>query len=252
MAEPMTSHDVVAFYLLSREVAKHVKVVQSGQGADEVLGGYDWYPPLLDVEGLGDEEYAAAFFDRSHADLLGLLSPELRLDHDPSRAFVTEHFRRDGADRALARALRLDTEVMLVDDPVKRVDNMTMAWGLECRTPFLDHEFVELAARVPAELKLAQDGKGVLKDAARGVIPDAVIDREKGYFPVPALKQLRGPYVELVREALHDPSARERGIFDPQVVDRLLAAPNHHMTNLGGNVLWQVGVLELWLQARGV
>ena len=252
MAEPMTSHDVVAFYLLSREVSQHVKVVQSGQGADEVLGGYDWYPPLLEVEGLGDEEYAAAFFDRSHADLLGLLSEDYRLDDDPSRAFVTSHFKRDGADRALARALRLDTEVMLVDDPVKRVDNMTMAWGLECRTPFLDHEFVELAARVPAELKLAQEGKGVLKDAARGVIPDAIIDREKGYFPVPALKALQGPYVELVRDALHDPAARERGIFDPEVVDRLLASPNDQMTNLGGNVLWQIGVLELWLQARGV
>jgi asparagine synthase (glutamine-hydrolysing) len=252
MAEPMTSHDVVAFYLLSREVSKHVKVVQSGQGADEVLGGYAWYPPLLDVGGLGDEEYVAAFFDRSHEDLLGLLNPEYRLDHDPSRAFVRTHFARGGADRALARALRLDTEVMLVDDPVKRVDNMTMAWGLECRTPFLDHEFVELAARVPAERKLAQDGKGALKDAARGVIPDAVIDREKGYFPVPALKALRGPYVELVREALLSDRARERAIFDSRVVERLLADPNGSMTNLGGNVLWQLGVLELWLQRHGV
>ena len=56
---------------------------------------------------------------------------------------------------------------MLVDDPVKRVDNMTMAWGLEARTPFLDHELVELAAACPPELKLASGGKGVLKEAAR-------------------------------------------------------------------------------------
>jgi asparagine synthase (glutamine-hydrolysing) len=252
MAEPMTSHDVVAFYLLSREVSKQIKVVQSGQGADEVLGGYDWYPPLLNADGLGDEVYARSFFDRTHHDLLALLAPEYRLDQDPSRAFVHEHFSRPGADRALARALRLDTEVMLVDDPVKRVDNKTMAWGLECRTPFLDHEFVELAARVPAELKLAQDGKGVLKDASRRVIPDAVIDREKGYFPVPALKALQGPYVEMLREALTAPAARERGIFDAKVVERLLDDPNGSSTNLGGNVLWQVGVLELWLQAQGV
>ena len=67
------------------------------------------------------------------------------------------------------RVLRLDTEVMLVDDPVKRVDNMTMAWGLEARTPFLDHELVELAGACPAELKLASGGKGVLKDAARSL-----------------------------------------------------------------------------------
>ena len=60
---------------------------------------------------------------------------------------------------------------MLVDDPVKRVDNMTMAWGLEARVPFLDHELVELAAACPPELKLAQGGKGVLRSAARGVCP---------------------------------------------------------------------------------
>ena len=77
---------------------------------------------------------------------------------------------------------------MLVDDPVKRVDNMTMAWGLEARVPFLDHELVEFAAACPPELKLAQGGKGVLKDAARGIVPDEVIDRTKGYFPVPAIR----------------------------------------------------------------
>ena len=252
MSEPMTSHDVVAFYLLAREVRRHVKVVQSGQGADEVLAGYDWYPPLLDAPGLGDEAYAQAFFDRTHEELVALLGEPYRLEEDPSRAFVREHFARPGSDRPLSRALRLDTEIMLVDDPVKRVDNMTMAWGLECRTPFLDHEFVELAARVPGELKLAQDGKGVLKDAARRVLPAEIIDRPKGYFPVPALKSLQSAYVELVRGALLSDAARERGLFDPPTIERLLARPNAERTNLGGNVLWQLGVLELWLQAHGV
>ena len=95
---------------------------------------------------------------------------------------------------------------MLVDDPVKRVDNMTMAHGLEARTPFLDHDLVELAAACPPELKLAHGGKGVLKDAARGVVPDAVIDRPKGYFPVPALSHLEGP----VRRARARGAARAR------------------------------------------
>ena len=76
-----------------------------------------------------------------------------------------------GAETGIDRALRLDTTVMLVDDPVKRVDNMTMAWGLEGRVPFLDHELVELAATCPPELKIAHEGKGVLKQAARQVIP---------------------------------------------------------------------------------
>ena len=105
---------------------------------------------------------------------------------------------------------------MLVDDPVKRVDNMTMAWGLEARVPFLDHELVELAATCPPELKPAHGGKGVLKEAARQVIPAEVIDRPKGYFPVPALTHLEGPYLDRVRDALYAPAAKERGLFRPR------------------------------------
>ncbi len=84
---------------------------------------------------------------------------------------MLDHFSAPGAATATDRALRLDTTIMLVDDPVKRVDNMTMAWGLEGRVPFLDHELVELAATCPPHLKTAYDGKGVLKEAARRVIP---------------------------------------------------------------------------------
>ena len=251
MSEPMISHDVVAFYLLSEEVARHIKVVQSGQGADEVFAGYDWYPPLAHANGDGLDTYEAEFFDRPHAEMAEMLNPEYRVEKDASRAFVAEHFGRPGADTPLDRALRLDTEVMLVDDPVKRVDNMTMAWGLEGRVPFLDHELVELAAACPPELKLAQGGKGVLKEAARRVIPNEVIDREKGYFPVPALEYLEGPYLDLVKSALYAPAAKERGIFREEYVERLLGEPNDHLTRLNGNKLWQIALLELWLQAQG-
>src|SRR3546814_19529033 len=116
---------------------------------------------------------------------------------------------------------------MLVDDPVKRVDNMTMAWGLEARVPFLDHELVELAARMPAELKLADGGQGVLKAAARGVVPDAVIDRPKGYFPVPALQYPSAPYLALVQDVMAligRPVCRDRvcqSVAIAAVVDRL-------------------------------
>src|SRR5918997_1815134 len=191
MSEPMVSHDVVAFYLLSEEGARHIKVVQSGQGADEIFAGYDWYPPLAHTNGDGLDTYEAEFFDRPHSEMVEMLNPQYRLEKDVSRAFVAEHFGKPGAQTPLDQALRLDMEVMLVDDPVKRVGNMTMAFGLEGRVPFLDHELVELAAACPPELKLAQGGKGVLKEASRLVIPSEVIDREKGYFPVPALKHLR-------------------------------------------------------------
>ena len=170
MSEPMVSYDNIGFFLLSREVSKHIKVVQSGQGADEVFGGYHWYPPM--AEGADPlATYRKAFFDRTHAALNSHVGPAFRLDADPSEAFVAAHFAQAGAGDPVDKALRLDTNVMLVDDPVKRVDNHSMAWGLEARVPFLDHELVELAGRMPSALKLAQGGKGVLKDVGRKVIP---------------------------------------------------------------------------------
>ena len=256
MSEPMVSHDCVAFYLLSQEVAKHVKVVQSGQGADEVFAGYHWYPPLAEPGAAGLDgavaAYRAAFFDRDDAGVRALLNPAFHHDGDPSGELLAEHFARPGAATGVDRGLRLDTTVMLIDDPVKRVDNMTMAWGLEGRVPFLDHELVELAATCPPELKIAHGGKGVLKEAARQVIPHDVIDRPKGYFPVPALTHLQGPYLDLVREALYAPAAKERGLFSASAVEHLLADPNGRLTPLRGNELWQIALLELWLQKHDI
>jgi len=250
MSEPMVSYDNVAFYLLSREVARHVKVVQSGQGADEVFGGYHWYPKLV---GSGDaaKDYARAFMDRDFDAYSAQVSAEyVGLDH--ARELVEEQMARSQASDPVDRALHLDTTVMLVDDPVKRVDNMTMAAGLEARVPFLDHELVELAARIPPHHKLRDGGKGILKDVARKVVPAAVIDRPKGYFPVPALKYLEGPFLELARDALGARAAKERGIFRRDYLERLFADPKAHITPLQGSELWQAALLEMWLQTQGV
>ena len=253
MSEPMVSHDCVAFYLLSSEVSKSVKVVQSGQGADEILGGYDWYPPLQGVDrAQTTEAYAKVFFDRGDRDIVAMLNPDYALDYDPSWEFARTHQGAPGADSSVDAALRLDTTVMLVDDPVKRVDNMTMAFGLEARVPFLDHEFVELAATCPPDLKLASGGKGVLKDASRSLLPAAIIDRTKGYFPVPGIRHLGGGVLDLVRDALKSASARDRALYRPEVVEALLAAPNETRTTLGSNALWQVAMLEMWLQTMEV
>ncbi|SDB47050.1 asparagine synthase (glutamine-hydrolysing) [Desulfonatronum thiosulfatophilum] len=250
MSEPMVSHDNIGFYLLSREVAKHVKVVQSGQGADEVFAGYHWYPPMLESRD-AVTDYARLFCDRDHADYARLVEEQWCRD-DHSLEYLRTQFAQPGADRAIDKALRMDALVMLVDDPVKRVDNMTMAWGLEARVPFLDHELVELAARVPAELKIREGGKYILKEAARSIIPHEVIDRPKGYFPVPALKYLQGPFLDFVVEVLQRPEARSRGIVREDYLADLLRAPEEHITPLGGSKLWQVAVLELWLQEHGI
>jgi asparagine synthase (glutamine-hydrolysing) len=253
MSEPMVSHDCVAFYLLSEEVSRSIKVVQSGQGADEVLGGYDWYPPLVGVpRDRAVEAYAEVFFDRRWHEMSSVLNRDWQIEHDAPTAFISNRFGRPGAGTTVDAALRNDTTIMLVDDPVKRVDNMTMAWGLEARVPFLDHELVELAGRIPPGLKLADGGKGVLKRASRGVVPDEVIDRTKGYFPVPAIRQLEGPYLQRVRDALLDPAARRRAIFPTGTVEKLLAAPNDTRTTLGSNALWQLALLEMWLQAHAI
>ncbi|MFZ0255503.1 MAG: N-acetylglutaminylglutamine amidotransferase [Gammaproteobacteria bacterium] len=250
MSEPMVSHDVIGFYLLSKEVSQHVRVVQSGQGADEVFAGYHWYPPLMNSTH-PQSDYAEVFFDRDHEELTQAVEPEY-IGEDFSSAFVAHHFAAPGASRPIDKALRLDTTVMLVDDPVKRVDNMTMAWGLEARVPFLDHDLVELAARIPAKHKVPNGGKYVLKEAARRVIPSAVIDRPKGYFPVPALKYIEGDYLNFVGDILSADQARTRGLFRADYVDALLAAPKAHITALRGSKLWQIALLEYWLQQHNI
>jgi asparagine synthase (glutamine-hydrolysing) len=249
MSEPMMSHDAIGFYLLSQEVSKHVKVAQSGQGADEIFGGYHWYPKLMRSNDV-TEDYAQVYFDRDHAEMAEALSPEL-MNGDYTREFVDEFLGRC-TGRPIDKVLQLDAQIMMVDDPVKRVDNMAMAWGLETRVPFLDHELVELTARIPAELKVKGGGKYILKEAARTLVPAEVIDRPKGYFPVPALKYIRGPFLEFVRDILNAPRARQRGLFNRSYVERLLADPEGELTPKGHSKLWQVALLECWLQTQGI
>jgi asparagine synthase (glutamine-hydrolysing) len=250
MSEPMMSHDAVGFFLLAKEVTQHVKVVQSGQGADEVFAGYHWYPKLLRSNDVATD-YARLYFDRDHDEMGRALHPSL-MNGDYSSAFVEEFFGRCNGNGPVDKALQLDTQIMLIDDPVKRVDNMTMAFGLEGRVPFLDHELVELAARMPTDLKLRGGGKHILKEVARTMVPAEVIDRPKGYFPVPALKYLRGSFYEFVRDTLNDPRARQREIFNRDYVDTLLSDPEGNLTPKGHSKLWQIAVLEHWLQSHNI
>jgi len=248
MAEPMFGQDAVAFYLLSERVSRSVKVVQSGQGADEVFAGYFWYAQMWAAQ---DEEplarFANRYVDRDHAEYCETVSAAYR-GEDYTSQLIEENLNTGDADSFLDAVLRFDVTTLIVDDPVKRVDNMTMAWGLEARVPFLDHELVELAASCPPELKLKHQGKGVLKEIARGRIPDAVIDRPKGYFPMPALKYVRGDFYQFMADTLNSRASRERGLFERAYIDRLLAEPEQHFTRLNGSKLWHSALLEYWLQ----
>lgn len=248
MAEPMVGQDAVAFYMLSEQVSKEVKVVQSGQGADEVFGGYFWYPQMHDAQGEEDlERFSSRYFDRDHEEYLQTVSQQYQGD-DHTGKLIGNLLAKGNSDEYLDKVLKLDVTTLIVDDPVKRVDNMTMAWGLEARVPFLDHELVELAASMPAHMKLQSQGKHVLKKIARGIVPDPIIDRPKAYFPVPALKYVRGDFLGFMKEILHSDSARQRGLFQADYVEKLLAKPEDYHTRLQGSKLWHLALLEMWLQ----
>jgi asparagine synthase (glutamine-hydrolysing) len=248
MGEPMVGQDAVAFYLLSEQVSKSVKAVLSGQGADEVFGGYYWYPAMAaDTDGPPVERFRRHYFDRDQAEYLATVDPAFH-GGDHTADYVAGRLAEPGADSFIDQVLRLDVTTLITDDPVKRVDNMTMAWGLEARVPFLDHELVELAARMPPELKLASQGKHILKAISRGLLPDAVIDRKKGYFPMPALKYVGGEFLAFMHDILDARACRERGLFQRAYVEKLLAEPERHHTRIQGSKLWHLALLELWLQ----
>ncbi|MCP5304274.1 MAG: N-acetylglutaminylglutamine amidotransferase [Chromatiaceae bacterium] len=248
MAEPMFGHDAVAFFLLAERVAESLKVVQCGQGADEVFAGYAWYARMRDDRsGSRLTRFGRHYFDREQAEFLSMTTSAFDVG-DPTAALVEARLDDALSETFIDAVLKLDVTTLVVDDPVKRIDNMTMAWGLEARVPFLDQRVVELAARCPPSLKLASGGKHLLKRIARGRVPDAVIDRPKGYFPVPAIKYLRGDLLDFVRSVLDSRACRERGLFERRYIDRLLAAPAMHHTRIMGNKLWQIALFEYWMQ----
>ena len=253
MMEPMASHDVPAFYLHSQVVAEQANVVQSGQGADEIFAGYNYHRAAEAVprDGVLDV-FSEAFVDHTHQELSLILDPAWLVSTDVSRKLVADALNAPGAETSVDAVLRLETQLFMADDPVKRVSNMSSIAGLEARVPFLDHELVELVLACPNELKTAQGGKGILKDIGRQVLPSEVIDRPKGYFPVPALRHLEDPILSDIKDALHALEAQQRGLFQADYVENLLANPNDHYVPTGGNVLWKLGLLELWLQSHKV
>jgi asparagine synthase (glutamine-hydrolysing) len=251
MTEPMASYDVIAFYLLSERVSKDVKVVMSGQGADEVFGGYFWYPEMEAAKGSPLERFSQHYFDRDHGEYLQMITPAFQTS-DVTSKLVAAELAKPQADEFLDEVWRFDVTTLLVDDPVKRVDNMPMAWGLEVRTPFLDHDLVELAAKMPPAIKLKEGGKFPLKAIARGLVPDSVIDRPKGYFPVPALRYVRGAFLEKMRAILMSDACLKRGLYQREYVNNLLAEPEgpNAFTRINGSKLWHLALLEWWLQVH--
>ena len=148
----------------------------------------------------------------------------------------------------LGSVLNFDITTLVVDDPVKRVDNMTMAWGLEARVPFLDHRLIEASTRIDPNIHLKRNGKNILKAISDDILPKDVIERKKGYFPMPALKFIRGEYYDFVYDILNSRQCYNRNLYNRDYINKLLEKPNEYKTAIDGNKLWHAAATELWFR----
>jgi asparagine synthase (glutamine-hydrolysing) len=282
--EPIAFPSSVLLYFVSRLARDHVKVVLTGEGADELFLGYNryrvtaWNERAGRVYGLVPSSVRAAIrgsvgswpapLRRRAGRTFVALEPGPRgLFYENFSVFPTALQRTLLADPALldardphADALRCfadapggtlermshaDLQTYLVELLMKQ-DQMSMAASVESRVPFLDHEFVEYAAAMPGRFKLrGWQTKAVLRDALRKIVPPPILTRKKMGFPVPVGRWLRGPFWGIVEEFVLGPRARRRGLFDPAVVRRLA---EQHRTGVAehGDRLWLLTNLEIW------
>jgi len=248
MPEPMFSQDSSAFYLLAKEVSKNQKVVLSGQGADELFGGYFWYEKMNDTKGSDPERFIQHYFDRDQKDYSKTIK-EKYVSNNYSQELIESLFQKQREDIGyIDKVLRIDLSTLIIDDPVKRIDSMTMAHGLETRVPFLDINLVEFLSSIPSVEKLKNNGKYYLKKIAEKYLSKDLIYREKFYFPVPPLKILEGKFLDYVKGILLSKSCIERGLYNREHISTLLLNPNSYFTKLNGNKLWHLALLERWFQ----
>ncbi|WP_190600726.1 N-acetylglutaminylglutamine amidotransferase [Candidatus Vesicomyidisocius sp. SY067_SCS001] len=247
MSEPMVAQDAVAFYLLSEQVSKHIKVVLSGQGADEVFAGYFWYERMKAQTGSDIERFTKHYVDRPYEEYLQTVDLKYHSGNH-TETWLNHEFTKENTDTFMDKVFRTDVTRLVVDDPVKRVDNMTMAWSLEARMPFMDYKLVEYALSMSPSLKMFNKGKYPLKQIARGLLPNSVIDRKKSYFPMPALKYIQGEFLDFMSDILTSSKCINRGIFSQIFIAKVINKPHNYMTPLNGSRLWHLALLEFWLQ----
>lgn len=276
--EPLADPSAIPLYHISKLAREHITVVLSGEGADEILGGYGIYRRMRTLDQI---------YRRSPAGLLApwvaRLTPSEALRHyvrmsgrplesryrGVSRGFGDEGKRRlIGEDRMrqseqqlqeifggyfsavqqaspLNRMLYVDAKVWLPDDLLIKADKMTMANALELRVPFLDHKLVEFAATLPDDRKLNRTGKAILRQAMRGILPDAIIDRPKKGFPIPISSWLRGPLRQFTQDHLLARDSACGAFLDRDGVTRVV---NEHCQGRAdrSQEIWTLLVFELW------
>lgn len=280
--EPVADLSSLGFFALSQLAANHVTVALSGQGADELLGGYSRYraAAAVDLWGRLPEPIRRT---------VGAITPgssrlrrvqELAVLDPVSRTVKTRSNLEEGARSRLVRGrlaeldgqvalcavssrfdscisepvaamLFLDGQLALVDDLLHYFDRMSMAHSLEVRVPFLDHRVVELCATIPTRYKVRRlTTKYVLKQAARGVIPDRIIDKPKiGFFNAAVVEWFKEATRSAVSDYLLGPAPRYADFLDRAEVERLVARQAEQARPRGAHLLLSILMLEVWLSA---
>jgi asparagine synthase (glutamine-hydrolysing) len=278
--EPVADYAAIPTYLLSQFARRHVKVVLTGEGADELFAGYDHYrfPHLLRrygrvpqevrrlLSGLGSRVAPAKIRKALEAGALdpvagyarmkavfqtreidALLAPDLlaaRNGHDPLAPFAAL-FRRGERLDPLNRYLLADLSTWLPEDLLMKVDKMSMGVSLEARVPFLDHRIVELVAGMPSELKWGRERKHLLKRAVADLLPAEVLARPKHGFTLPLARWFRDECRGLATDLLLSERTRRRGFFRPAAVE---AAWQAYLAGRDGAFMqmWVLLNFEVW------
>jgi len=283
--EPIAFPSSVPLYFVSRLARDHVKVVLTGEGADELFLGYNRYRVTAWNERLGRAYWASvpralrggvsalvgglprpvrryigrtflalepgprALFYENFAALPVVLQSRLLVDPGllAGRDPYAEGLRcyEEAAGGTLERMSHADLQTYLVELLMKQ-DQMSMAASVESRVPYLDHPFVEHVAAIPGRFKLrGWQTKAVLRAALRDLVPREILTRRKMGFPVPVGRWLRDPFWPVVQEFVLGPRARERGLFEPAFLRRLAEA-HRAGTAEHGDRLWLLVNLEVW------
>lgn len=281
--EPFADSSAIATYCLARMTKKYVTVALSGDGSDETFAGYTRYKTarlahFYDVlprpaqavyrATLGVATKVAAphvaGFVAHFADgeavrypyIMCQFTPEEKdlLYLPPMRAAMTtttaDRFERVLGDRshrsAIGRLIDLDWQTYLVDDINVKVDIAAMAHALEVRCPFLDTDVVEFAARLPGKMLMRFQGKRLLRRAIKDLVPRPILTRRKRGFGLPLRRWMKHDLAQMTRDLLLDKTARERGLFDPREVERILDSMDSDRN--APDRAWTLLMLELWFR----
>jgi asparagine synthase (glutamine-hydrolysing) len=253
MDQPIGHPNSLGLWLLAERSRDYATVLLTGEGADELFGGYARFTAAVGATGATGSHDPVETFIRATAFHSDARLAKLRPAANPGRAIEKRRaLFEEGRGDHLSNCLRYEMRTHLVDLLIRQ-DKMAMAHGVETRVPFLDQQIVDFARALPAELLVGPDSttgaaatKVVVKELARRSFDDAFVYRRKSAFNLPLAQYFRSAaFVALMEDRLL-PGMRSRGLVDVQVVRRwwrrALAAP------ATTEAFWAIVALELWAQ----